>query len=87
MIDYFSPGKAVPINERLVASKVCNPIQQQLPNKHHIRFGTKVWLIAGSNTAYVLQCYGYEEAKHDQSSKTGGSGYDVLICLMEMAIC
>ena len=49
--------------------------------------GTKLCLIADSNTAYVLQCYFYEGAKYDPSSKVAGSGYDVVICLMEMAKC
>ena len=79
-------GQAVAIDESLVADKVCNPIRY-LPNKHHARFGTKVWLIADSNTAYALQCYVYEGAKYDPSSKVAGSEYDVVICLMEMAKC
>ena len=69
---YFSPSQAVAINESLVAGKVCYPIQQYLPNKHHTRFGTKVWLIADSNTAYVSQCYVYEGAKYDPSRKLLG---------------
>ena len=39
------------------------------------------------HTAYVLQWYVYEGAKYDPSSKVAGSGYDVVICLMEMAEC
>ena len=82
---YFSPSPAVAIDESLVAGKACNPIRQYLPNKHHARFGRKVWLIADSNTAYVLQCYVYEGPKYDPSSKVAGSGYDVVIRLMEIA--
>ena len=55
-----SPGHAVAINKVLVAGKVRNPIRQYLSNKHHTRFGTKVWLIADSNIPFVLQCYVYE---------------------------
>ena len=39
------------------------------------------------HTAYVLQWYVYEGAKYDPSSKVAESGYDVVICLMEMAEC
>ena len=81
---YFFPGQAVAIGESLVAGKVRNPIWQYFPNKHHARFGTKVWLIGGSNTAYVYQCYSYEGANYDPSSKVAGSGYDVVIHLMKM---
>ena len=84
---HFSPGQAVAINKSLVAGKVHNPNPQHLPNKHHARFGTKVWLIADINTANDLQCYVYEGAKYDPSSKVAVSGYDVVIHLMEMAKC
>ena len=84
---YFSPSQAVAIDWSFVGGKVCNPIQQYLPNKHDSRFGTKVWLTADSSNAYVLQCYVYEGAKYDPSSKVSGSGYDVVIRLMQMAKC
>ena len=84
---YFSPGQAFLVNESLVAGKVFNPIWQYLSNKHHARFGTKVWLIADSNTAFFLQCYVYEGAKYNPSSEVAGSEYDVVVSLMEMAIC
>ena len=84
---YFSPSQAVAIDWSFVGGKVCNPIQQYLPNKHDSRFGTKVWLTADSSNAYVLQCYVYEGAKYDPSSRVAGSGYDVVICLMGMAKC
>ena len=83
----YLPTYLAAINESLVAGKVCYPIRQYLPNKHHTRFRTKVWLIADSNTAYVSQRYVYEGAKYDPSSKVARSGYDVVICLMEMAKC
>ena len=54
---YFMPGQAIAINESLIAGKVRNPIRRYLPNKHHAPFGTKVWLLADSEHAYVLKCY------------------------------
>ena len=56
---YFSPCPVVAIDKSLVGGKVRNPMKQYLSNKHHTRFGTKVWLIADSNTAFVLKCYVY----------------------------
>ena len=35
-------------------------IYQFLPNKHHSGFGTKAWVTADSQTAYVVECYVYE---------------------------
>ena len=84
---YFFPGQAVAIDKNVVDGKVRNPMRQYLSNKHYTRFGTKDWLIADSNTAFVLQCYVYGSARYDPSSKFVGSEYDVVICLMEMAKC
>ena len=92
-LDYFNvicmhhlyPYQLVAIDGSLVAGKTCNPVRQYLPNKHHARWGTKVWLLADSSTAYVLKCYIYEGAKYDPTSGIAGTGYDVVVRLMEMA--
>ena len=81
---YFMPGQAIAIDESLIAGKVRNPIRQYLPNKYLTRFGTKVWLLAGSEHAYALKCYIYEGAKYDKSSGITGAEYDVVSHLMEM---
>ena len=62
---YFTPDQAIAIDESLIAGKVRNPIRQYVSNKHHARFGTKVWLLADSEHAhaYVLKCYVYEGGK------------------------
>ena len=82
---YMDPGQNVAIDESLVAGKTRNPIRQYLPNKHHARWGTKVWLLADSATSYMLKCYIYEGARYDPTSKIGGQGYHVVVRLMEMA--
>ena len=84
---YFTPGRTIAIDESLVAGKVRNPIRQYLPNKHHARFGTKVWMLADSTNAYILKCYIYEGAKFDPTSGIAGTGYDVGVRLMEMGKC
>ena len=81
----MDPGQNVAIDESLVAGKTRNPIRQYLPNKHHARWGTKVWLLADSATSYMLKCYIYEGARYDPTSKIGSQGYDVVMRLMEMA--
>ena len=84
---YFTPsGQAIAIDESLIAGKVRNPIRQYLPNKHHARFGTKVWLLADSEHAYLLKCYIYEGVNYDKSSGIAGAGYNVLYRLMETGI-
>ena len=84
---YLRPSQDIAIDESLVAGKTRNPIRQYLPNKHHARWGTKVWLLADSSTAYMLKCYVYEGAKYDPSSGIAGQGYDVVLRLLEMGNC
>ena len=63
---YFTrSGQAIAIDESLIAGKVRNPIRQYVSNKHHARFGTKVWLLVDSEHAhaYVLKCYVHEGGK------------------------
>ena len=81
---YYQPFQNISIDESLVGSKSRNPICQYLPNKHHARFGTKIWMLACSKTSYVLKLYVYEGARYDKSSGFG-QGYDVIVLLMEMA--
>ena len=82
---YYYPNQAVSIDESVVAGKTRNPIRQYLPNKHHARFGTKIWLLADSESAYVLKAYIYEGAKYDPTSGIAGTGYGVVVRLMKMA--
>ena len=79
---YFMPGQAIAIDKSSSAGKVRNLIRQYLPNKH-AQLGTKVWLLADSEHAYVLKCYIYEGAKYDKSSGIADAGY-VVYHLMEM---
>ncbi len=80
---YFRANKELSIDESLVAGKVRNPIRQYMPNKHHNRWGTKLWLLADSPTGYILQLYVYEGAQYDPTSGHG-TGYDVVVRLMQM---
>ena len=91
---YFMPGQAIATDESLIAGKVQNLIRQYLPNEHHAWFGTKVWLLADKEHAYVLKCYIYEGAKYDRSIGIAGAEYDVSIvwwkwenCLTIVIIC
>ena len=81
---HYSPGQTLAIDETLVAGKVRNPIRQYLPNKHHARFGTKVWMLADTSNVYILKCYLYESAKYDKTTGGHGTSYDVVMRLLEM---
>ena len=44
-------------------------------------------MLAGSTNAYILKCYIYKGAKFDPTSGIAGTGYDVVVRLMEMGKC
>ena len=81
---HYSPGQTLAVDETLVAGKVRNPVRQYLPNKHHARFGTIVWVLADSSNAYVVKVYVYECAKYDPTTGGHGTGCDVVMRLLEM---
>ena len=81
---YYQPFQHIFIDESLVGSKSRNPIRQYLPNKHHVLFGTKIWMLACSKMSYVLKLYVYEGAQYDKSSGFG-QGCNVIVWLMKMA--
>ena len=81
---YYQPFQDIYIDESSVGSKSRNPICQYLPNKHHARFGTKIWMLACSKTSYALKLCIYRGAWYDKSGGSG-QGYYVTVSLMEMA--
>ena len=44
-MQYFVPKQDLSIDETLVGFKAHNPIRQFLPNKHHARFRTRIWVL------------------------------------------
>ena len=84
MYDYQT-FQNISIDKLLVVSKSSNSICQYLQNKHHARFGTKIWMLACSKTSYVLKHYVYEGAQYDKSSGFG-QRCDVIVQLLKTAI-
>ena len=57
-IEYFVPKRDLSIDKTLglvVGSKAHNPIRQFSPNKHYARFVTNIWVLANSETSYIMK--------------------------------
>ena len=88
---YYKPFQNVSIDESF-AHLVWNQIHQYFPNKHHIWFGTKVWMLACSKISYLRidaqhfwGCLIWDTHWTNQVDLFG-QGYDVIGQLMEMAV-
>jgi hypothetical protein len=56
---HYTPNEFLSVDESLVGTKNHIQLMQYLPNKHHHRWGVKLWMIYDSVTYYCLgfTCY------------------------------
>lgn len=53
-LQYFHPGKDLSLDESLIAFKGLTPhLRQYMRNKHHAKFGIKMWCVCDVNTGYT----------------------------------
>ncbi|UYV82392.1 hypothetical protein LAZ67_21001916 [Cordylochernes scorpioides] len=57
---YYKPTQHLSIDESLVCLKNRTRLLQYMPNKHHGRFGIKLWMLCEARTGYCLQFYVYK---------------------------
>lgn len=85
---HYTPHRELSVDESLVGTKSHTAITQYLPNKHHHRWGIKLWMICDSVTNYCLGFYCYKGKKGDalqsNEDKKLGSAYGVVVKLLEM---
>lgn len=84
---YYTPNKQLSIDESLVGTKNHSQLLQYMPNKHHHKWGVKLWLLCDSVTHYCLSffCYKgkrFEEQNNDNENK--GLGFTVVMKLLQM---
>lgn len=58
---YYIPKQHISIDEILIGYKLHTPAIQYLPNKHHHRFGFKLFCLCESETGYIVNFTIYEE--------------------------
>ncbi|KAG8331337.1 zinc finger protein [Homalodisca vitripennis] len=84
---HYIPNKQLSIDESLVGTKNYTRLLQYLPNKHHHKWGIKLWVICDSITNYCLgfTCYKGASFSDDREEiKKYGLGYYVVMKLMQM---
>lgn len=81
---HYVPSQQLSIDESLVGTKNKTQLMQYLPNKHHHKWGIKLWMLCESATAYVLSCFVYK-GKRDQQPRDGrGLAHRVVVTLLTM---
>ena len=80
---YYVPRKQLSIDESLIGTKNKTQLMQYLPNKHHHKWGIKLWMLCEAATAYVHSFYVYR-GKRDNVDDTNLS-HKVVVKLLEMS--
>lgn len=79
---HYTPHRELSIDESLVGTKSHTQLIQYLPNKHHHRWGIKLWMLCDSVTKYCLAFYVYKGSKN--ATREQGLAFNVVKTLMEM---
>ncbi|GFO23711.1 PiggyBac transposase uribo2 [Plakobranchus ocellatus] len=82
---HYIPRQELSVDESLIGTKNRTQLIQYLPNKHHHKWGIKLWMLCESFTAYVLACYVYR-GKRDRPAIQDNKGlaHRVVVSLLEM---
>ncbi|UYV73898.1 ZKSCAN1 [Cordylochernes scorpioides] len=59
-IYYYKPTQNLRVDESLVCLKKRTRLRQYMPQKHHGRFGVKLWMLCESKTGYCLRMKPYK---------------------------
>jgi hypothetical protein len=62
---YYYPGQNISIDESLVGCKSRTQLMQYLPNKHHHRWGVKLWVLCEAATGYTVHFDVYRGKQHE----------------------
>lgn len=84
---HYTPHQQISIDESLIGTKNHTQLMQYLPNKHHHRWGIKLWMLCDSVTNYCLAFSIYRGAKTDEDKaeiQEHGLAYTVVMKLLQM---
>ena len=82
---YFVPSQFISIDESLIGLKNRTELIQYIPNKHHHKWGVKLYAVTDSATGYPLHTSVYCGKKRAGLSSEHGHSYDVVKDLMTQA--
>uniref|UniRef100_A0A1B6H1M9 PiggyBac transposable element-derived protein domain-containing protein n=1 Tax=Cuerna arida TaxID=1464854 RepID=A0A1B6H1M9_9HEMI len=80
---YYTPHRELSIDESLVGTKSHSQLLQYLPNKHHHKWGVKMWMLCDSVSRYCLAFYCYKGSKKS-GEITKGLAFKVVKKLLEI---
>lgn len=79
---HYVPHQQLSVDESLVGTKNHTQLMQYLPNKHHHRWGIKLWMLCDSVSKYCVAFFVYRGAKDVENiyeRKKFGLAYTVVI--------
>lgn len=80
---FYTAHQQVSVDETLIGTKSQTAITQYLPNKHHHRWGIKLWVLCDSISNYCMSMICYKGKKgSSEVSKQYGLGYAVVTSLL-----
>ena len=82
---YFVPRQLISIDESLIGLKNRTELIQYIPNKHHHKWGVKLYAVTDSGTGYPLHTSVYCGKKQSGPSSEFGHSYDVVKDLLTKA--
>lgn len=80
---YYTPHRELSIDKSLVGTKSRSQLLQYLPNKHHHKWGVKLWMLCDSVSRYCLGFFCYKGSKAT-GNKMKGLTFDVVTKLLEI---
>lgn len=82
---FYTAHQQLSIDETLIGTKSQTAITQYLPNKHHHRWGIKLWVLCDSVSNYCMSMMCYKGKKgNSEETKTYGLGYAVVTALLRV---
>ncbi|UYV70686.1 hypothetical protein LAZ67_8000264 [Cordylochernes scorpioides] len=81
-IYYYKPTQNLTVDESLVCLKKQTSLRQYMPQKHHGRFGVKLWMLCESKTGYCVRMKPY---KGKLSPIIKSLSYDVPMNLLQVS--
>jgi len=63
---YYTTHQQLTVDESLVGTKNHTQLLRYLPNKHHHRWGIKLWILCDAVTNYCLAFFVYQVAKRTE---------------------
>lgn len=83
---YFHPGQTVSIDESMVGYKGKTPLlRQYMPNKHHARFGVKVWCVCDAQLGFTCTFEVFKGAADPRDVHEEGVTHNLVVRLLGQA--